>query len=488
MISNNNIVKLIFGFKIKHLRLEQKKSYQEIANQTGMSVSYLNDIEKGKKYPKPDKIQLLASVYDLTYDELVSTSSNKRLKPIMELLNSGFFKFFPLDEFGISLEKLLDVFSSSPNKFSAFISTILKIVRSYQIEKEDFYRIALRSYQDIHDNYFPEIEDAAKNFRKEKFKKSKTPYSYQQLEDVLRSDYNITVDPVTLSKNAKLKEFRSYLKQESGVLYLNKGLSDAQENFILSKEIGFRYLKLEERPYETHLNSEASFEKLLSNFKASYFAAAIMMPAEDMVKDIDLMARTSNWQPELISTLINKYQVTPEMLLQRLTNVLPYHFGLNDLFFIKLNGTKDMIKYSMSKELHLSQLHNPYQTELDEHLCHRWLSVSAIKNIRSNKQEKLIDAQISHYWKNPNSYFCLTIAQPSSYDSTNASSVTLGLYMSEKLKGTFNFIKDPSLKEKTVHTTCERCSMSDCDNRVAAPTVIDRMNLESDLKVALQKL
>jgi transcriptional regulator with XRE-family HTH domain len=177
MISNNDIVKLIFGFKIKHLRLEHKKSYQEVSDETGLSISYLNDIEKGKKYPKPDKIQALAGAFNLSYDELVSTNSDKKLKPIIELFNSGFFKYFPLNEFGISIEKLVDVFSSSPIKFSAFISTILKMVRSYQIEKEHFYRVALRSYQDIHDNYFPELEEAAKHYRKEK-KLRKIPFGF----------------------------------------------------------------------------------------------------------------------------------------------------------------------------------------------------------------------------------------------------------------------------------------------------------------------
>jgi len=61
MISDNDILKLILGFKIKHLRLDRKISYQALSNATGLSVSYLNDIEKGKKYPKPDKIQCIGT-------------------------------------------------------------------------------------------------------------------------------------------------------------------------------------------------------------------------------------------------------------------------------------------------------------------------------------------------------------------------------------------------------------------------------------------
>ncbi|MDF1548880.1 MAG: hypothetical protein P1P88_13735, partial [Bacteroidales bacterium] len=245
---------------------------------------------------------------------------------------------------------------------------------------------------------------------------------------------------------------------------------------------------LAERPYETLLNKDVSFEKLHNNFKASYFAAALLMDANELVKDIELIARSGTWKTSLVNNLLKKYQATPEMFLQRLTNILPHHFGINDLFFIRLRGTKDMIKYEMTKELHLSQLHNPYQTELDEHLCHRWVSISTIKNIRSERKDYLIDAQISNYWQDPNSYFCISISQPSSFDEERASSVTIGLLMTEKLKAVFNFIKDPKLRQRVVHTTCERCSMTDCDNRVAPPEVIDAANRENELEIELKKL
>ena len=488
MISDNDALKLILGFKIRHLRLRAKISYQAMSKATGLSISYLNDIEKGKKYPKPDKIAALARVFGLEYDELVSTSGDKKLQPVIELLKSGFLKFFPLHEFGISLEKLIDVFSNSPDRFSAFISTILKMVRSYQIEKEHFYRIALRSYQDMYDNYFPDIEAAVKNFRKENKLKTKIPQTYDQLADILRQDYDITINRVSLMKNEKLRMFRSYFQPEKKVLYLNKGLSDDQELFVLSKEIGFQYLQIEERAFETLLKKEASFEKLLSNFRASYFAAALMMDAGEVVKDIELIARARDWSPDLISKLLIKYQVTPETLLQRLTNILPHYFNIRDLFFIRLKSTKDLITYDITKELHLSQLHKPYHTEIEEHLCHRWISISTIKRLHGTKEDYLVDAQISEYWETDKSYFCISISQHEGFHGEGAGSVTLGLMMNEGLKGAFNFIKDPQVKRKMVHTTCERCSMPDCDNRVAPPEHIDKLRLEKELEEELSKL
>ena len=97
MISDNEVVKLILGFKIKHLRSSKGISYQVLSEETGLSVSYLNDIEKGKKYPKPDKIRALATAFEMDYDDLVSTKADKKLLPVLELLNSGFFKYFPTE-------------------------------------------------------------------------------------------------------------------------------------------------------------------------------------------------------------------------------------------------------------------------------------------------------------------------------------------------------------------------------------------------------
>lgn len=48
MLSENQTIRLILGFKVRYLRQQKGYSYQELSEQTGLSTSYLNDIEKGK--------------------------------------------------------------------------------------------------------------------------------------------------------------------------------------------------------------------------------------------------------------------------------------------------------------------------------------------------------------------------------------------------------------------------------------------------------
>ncbi|HLE37940.1 MAG TPA: helix-turn-helix transcriptional regulator, partial [Candidatus Acidoferrales bacterium] len=49
-------VAVIFGLKLHHLREAKGYGLKELSEKVGLSPSYLNEIEKGKKYPKADKI------------------------------------------------------------------------------------------------------------------------------------------------------------------------------------------------------------------------------------------------------------------------------------------------------------------------------------------------------------------------------------------------------------------------------------------------
>ena len=107
-------IKLIFGLKIKQLRQTKNLSQQELADAVGMAVSYINEIEKGKKFPKPDKINGLAKELGTNYENLVSLKVNKALAPAIEIINSPIFKEFPLDMFGIDASKLLSMIAEAP--------------------------------------------------------------------------------------------------------------------------------------------------------------------------------------------------------------------------------------------------------------------------------------------------------------------------------------------------------------------------------------
>ncbi len=491
MIQKSEIPRLIFGLKVQYYRKLNGLSYQQLASKTGMSLSYLHDIEKAKKYPKTDKIMVLAEALGLQYDELVSMQATKKLQPIIDLLNSEFFQVFPLEMFGIGPGKLLELFSNTPNKINAFISTIISVGRNYQFSADKFYQAALRSYQNLHDNYFEEIELLVKAFRKEQGLKRQAGYSLKALEDLLDKAFGIKTDYKTLGEQKLPDDIRSFYREKDKKLLIRPGLEDMQVSFLLCRELGFQFMKIKDRPLESRVQKITSFEQLLSNFKASYFSAALLMDEDLLVKDFKKLASAKKWNANLLLDLLTKYQVTPEMLLQRLTNILPGHFGIKQLFFLRLSANEKLQHYRMTKELHLSRPHDPYANELNEHYCRRWISIKTIVASRTksnNASTILADAQVSDYWESPNKYLCLSLATNSNNGTWQGASVTLGLFIGEKLKELFHFLDDPDLKSKEVHTTCERCSIPDCGARVAPPLVIEKERERAALAEMLKGL
>lgn len=486
-------LKLILGLKVAYLRHQKGYSYQQLATLTELSTGYLHGIEKGKKYPSRSAMIKLTNALDVTYDDLVSIHASKKLQPIIDLLESDFLKIFPMSMFGISPDRLLELFSNEPDKVNAFISTILKIARNYQMQTENLFNAALRSYQDMRDNYFEEIETAARRFRIENKLHQSDHFSIELFEKILLERYHITIDRTEMGRHRQLGKIRSFFDEKNNMLFLNSGLSIAQENFLLARELGFQFLNLKDRPYETIIQKAETFEKLYNNFKASYFGAALLMDEQELTKDIRALALKEKWNNDHFLLLLQKYSVTAEMFLQRLTNLLPKHFGLNNLFFIRLQADEQLKNYTMTKELHLSKLHKPYANELNEHYCRRWVSVTAVKQLRTHRQlDKnwtiFADIQISKYWETNLEYLCFTIAKPNTPNDKESVSVTLGLLVDDNLKQQFRFLSDEKIKRRMVNTTCEHCSMPDCESRAIAPFVIEKQNEQREIETMLKEL
>ncbi|KGE89820.1 MAG: helix-turn-helix domain-containing protein [Phaeodactylibacter xiamenensis] len=491
MIIKEDIIKMIFGFKVKYHRQQLGLSLEELAKSSGLSKSYVHDIERGKKYPKVQRIDALAKALGVDYDYMVSMRASKKLQPIVDLLSSEFIKEFPLDQFGISPDKLFELFSNTPDKVNAFINTIFKVTRNYQMQREHLYLAALRSYQDMYNNYFLELEQAVRNFRKE----NGLPRILTGLPNVLRKlleeRYDIKVNDQLMTTVPELNGQRSFFQAKSQTLYLDGKLTDAQQNFLLARELAFQYLNLSTRPYFTRIVQMDSFERLLSNFRASYFAVALLMDEDSVVEDIRKFAQKVSWSPDYLHQLLSKYNATPETLLQRWTNLLPQHFGINDLFFIRLVGAEGLQHFRMTKELHLSQIHNPYANQLNEHYCRRWVSVNIIKQLKSGLKPTtlpIINAQISSYWQTENRYLCISIAKPDFHIPARGVSVTIGLMVNSRLRERFRFLSSPDLETRLVHTTCERCGITNCEARAVTPAFLEAQQRKVDILKAGQQL
>lgn len=490
MVASKHVVRLIFGLKVKELRKQRGYSFAELSKRCGLSVSYLNEIEKGKKYPKTDKILSLAEALDVTYDQLVSLKLSKRLSPVADLLQSNFLQELPLEFFGLDPAQVMELISNAPTKVNAFISTLIEIARNYELQTEQFYFAALRSYQELHDNYFGDIEDAVDRFVKESDLDVVPPIQSATLEHILKRRFQYTI--TDLSPDEDLDNIRSLFDAERKRLLINQRLTVTQRAFILGREIAFNVLELSDRPVFTPFLQVGSFEEALSNFKASYFSVALLLNKSHFIADLEKLFAAERWDDGILDRMMDRYQASPEMFHQRLTNLLPKHFGIRNLFMLRFSTQADSEEYYITKELHLAKLHSPHANEINEHYCRRWVSINILRDLRKeqlngNKQAYLADFQRSSYVGSRDEYLCISMARPNAPTPGNVS-VTTGLLIDEKLRRKIKVLQNESVSFRKVNETCERCPLEDCKERSAPPLVIERNQRKSRMDTAIKRI
>ena len=476
MAQKSNHFKIIFGLKVKQLRLERKLSFADFSKESGMSVSYLNEIEKGKKYPKEDKIRILAKVLHVTYEELVSQELKYALAPVGELLRSNFLNELPLDLFGIEMSKVVGIIANAPMRVGAFISTLVELSRNYAVREENFYFSAMRAYQELHYNYFEDIEQAALDFSVQHNLPTDGAVPVELLAGVLTKtyDYDIVLDG--LDEHKDLTKLRSVYVPKTKKLLLNGRINEIQRAFQYGKELGFNYLNLEERPLGSTLLRVHSFEEVINNFKAAYFSVAILINHQAFKKNLETFFEKEKWDGQFLLDLMEHYQASPGMIFQRF-NILPKYFGIPKSFFQRFIHHVDVDKFKIDKELHLNHQHRPHANGLEEHYCRRWSSLSLLKDMQTIKKNGKFDGPITgiqraRYFGTDDEYLCFTIARPGYPTPKRNVSVTLGFQIDDDLKQKIKFVDDPDIPVVEVNITCERCSIMDCKERVAPPIVI----------------
>jgi transcriptional regulator with XRE-family HTH domain/Zn-dependent peptidase ImmA (M78 family) len=495
MKPTKNNIKIIFGLKLKQLRQEKNLSLSALAKKSGLSVSYLNEIESGKKYPKADKIAELADALNVTYDKLISIKLTRNLAPLGELLESNIFEQLPLDHYGIDINKLIVIMANAPLQLSALVTTLIDMAKSSELSQNNFSRTALRTYKEFNENYFPILEKAVVTFSKKYNLKSKPPVNSLELSQILEEKFDYKVDVNKLSEFPELEEVRGlFVPGQKNVLLLNRKLSDAQKSFIMGKELAYNFLNIKDRSYTYAGSKVDSFDQLLNNLNASYFSTALIINKDRLIKDLKSFFSKSKWDAREYLKLIKIYNSTPEMLIQRLASISSKFLDLQKFFFLRFNTTIGTNKFRLTKELRLNTNENPGGYQVVEHYCRRWISISVLKELeekinKNGKNDKpVIGIQKSQFYNSGDQYLTISIASKSKTTDDNLSSVTIGFLVNEELKQNIKFWNDPKIRIKEVNDTCERCLISDCKERIASPVAAEDKTKINNIKTAIEKL
>lgn len=493
-VINESNVKLIFGLKLRQLRQDKRLLLTDLAKLSGISVSYLNEIEKGKKFPKPDKIASLAEALGVSYDWLISLQMKQGLAPVSKLLQSKILHELPLDVFGINRAELLELLSAAPVKLNAFLTTLIEISRNYGLRIEDFYFSALRSFQEMQENYFEDIETAVTQFTTANKIDVHRPVPLEKLQEILTTQFEYQLIDDGLSAQPELQNLRSILLPgKPSRLLLNRNLTAPQKAFILAREIGFRFLNIIERSNTSPPVQVDSFEQVLNNFRGSYFACALLLNKDVLIPNLQLFFANRSFDPGALLGIIHEFGVSPEIFTHRLTNVLPRFFGIQELFFLRFSNETGMENFELTKEMHLSGLHDPHMSMQHENYCGRWISINILRELttelkKGSYRKPLCRAQRSKYIGTDKEYLIISLAKPLLQGSGSNNSVSVGLLLTDTMKKKVRFWNDPAIPIRMVGETCERCAATDCQERKAAPIVYQKTRRVENVKSALQAL
>ena len=458
--------RILFGLKLRQLRQVRDLSFQQLAKLTGMSVSYLNEIERGKKSPKPDKLQDLATALDVDVATLTDPTLDAAMMPVVDLLKSNFLNELPLDRFGIELSKIVEIISGAPARVGAFISTLLELSRNYALIDENFYAGALRSWLEMHENYLEDSEAFAKTLRQELGWDPAHVPSVAELTNLLRKRYDYRILRGGLDEHEAFAGLERVFLPTDRSLLLAGSMQDRDLRYHLAKELGYQVQALTaHRSLTSPIVEVTGFDMALAQARAHAFAAALLLPAEQF--DAELKGFFGEAEPELdvFQKLLKHYSVTPSLLLDRVAALLPRFREIHSLFLIELTETAPN-ELQVTRELHLGKHHRPHATGLLEHYCRRWIGSRLLLNRRESVQ---VGLQASQFYGSDDVYLVLAIADRD--HSGRRQSIFLGMPLTEELEGTIPALVKADLQYKVVNNTCERCPITDCAERAAQPVV-----------------
>ena len=333
---------------------------------------------------------------------------------------------------------------------------------------------SVRSYQEANGNFFEDIEDKVIKFANRNGLDLNKKISTKELEDILIEEYGYQINYEELENHKELDNLRSVFIPKSKTLLITKNIDDAQRAFIYAKELGYNFMNLTIRPYTFTWIKFDSFDEVLNNFYASYFAGALTIPRKHFADKTKELFNKTEIKKTDIEHLFSTYNASAESIYQRMTNILPKELKLNNLFFLRFSYNKNTKVFKLNKELHLEKNLTPRARETNEHYCRRWASLRALKNIALNNTPHEFEIQVSNFTKEGSKYLIFSSAIQDPFKDYHYRSVSIGIEINKTTEKKIRSLSEGNIETKAVGVTCERCSIQDCKERIAEPTIANR--------------
>ncbi len=325
------------GARVRALRRERGLTQSHLAERLGISPSYLNLIEHGKRSLSAPLLIKVADVLDLDLKALSIESHARVVADLMEAFGDPVF-----EAHDVTNEEVRDLCDTTPTAASA----VLALYQAYRAAREASDALAaMLSDEDLqgvnsshlpteevsdlvqhHMNWFPELEDGAEALWRE---------AHLDRDDLQASLIRHLGDLGVQVRVETTAEMRGAVRRydfESKVLHLSELLRRGSRNFQLAHQIGLLTQAgvLDGFAGDRHLTSEAS-RALARVALASYFAGAVLMPYGPFLE----VARAERYDIELLS---HRFRTSFEQTCHRMTTLrrpgsegVPFHMVRVDI-------------------------------------------------------------------------------------------------------------------------------------------------------------
>ena len=451
-------VDLKIGPKIKSFRRQLGLQANKLAEQLGISASYLNLIESGKRKIDGDLLLKVCEELKIELSDLTNKSDLNLVNDISELLDDKLFEDLDIvgpevkdlvntnPKIAKALIKLGDNFKQKDHEIINKVENLSgKIIDS---RKTAFPGEVISDFLQEKKNYFPKLEEFANNVFEKVQKNNRT--RYVALCEFLKTEYSITVKDVIPDEG---KPFSKIFDKNKKELLLSDYNSLETKKLHAAAQIAQEGAMEEINNYLSEFKFPTEESKRLPQIALlNYCGAAILMP----YKLFHSECKKLKYDLELLQ---NTFATSFEQVAHRVTSLqdpklpgIPFHFLRVD------------VAGNISKRFSLSGIEIPRYGGA----CPRWNVYSAFS------RPGVIQAAVSKM-TNGEKYVCIarTVEKGVGRYGQKKSMLSIGLGCEAKYAKDFVYTENLSLSDKKteipIGVSCRTCDRLDCSQRAFPP-------------------
>ena len=446
------------GPKIKSFRRQLGLQANKLAEQLGISPSYLNLIESGKRKIDGDLLLKVCEELKIELSDLTNKSDLNLVNDISELLDDQLFE--DLDILGPEVKDLVntnpktaralikigDNYKQKDNEIINKVETLSgKIIDS---RKTSFPGEVISDFLQDKQNYFPKLEEFANKIFEKVQVNNRTRYI--ALCDFLNSEYSIKVKDVIPEED---KPFSKIFNKSKKELLLSDYNSLETKKLHAAAQIAQEGAEEEINSYLSEFKFPSDEAKRLTKIALlNYCGAAILMP----YKLFHSECKKLKYDLELLQ---NTFATSFEQVAHRVTCLqdpklpgIPFHMLRVD------------IAGNISKRFSLSGIEIPRYGGA----CPRWNVYSAFT------RPGVIQAAVSKM-TNGKKYVCIarTVEKGVGRYGKKKSMLSIGLGCEAKYAKDFVYTENLNLNDKKteipIGVSCRTCDRLDCSQRAFPP-------------------